>query len=55
MYSTRPLFDEDEQWFLDMLKTDVIENKDHPFVECPVLGFVFVVSKNSMYKNDSSP
>jgi len=43
------LFDEDEQLFLDILKTDAIENKDHPIVECQVFEFVFVVSKKSIF------
>ena len=48
---TKPLFDEDEQLFLDMLKMDMIVNKDYPNVECQIFDFLFVVSKNEVYKN----
>jgi hypothetical protein len=40
-----PLFYEDEQLFLDMLKMDVIKNRDHPIVEYQVFEFVLIVSK----------
>jgi len=46
LFFTIPSFDEDEQLFLDILKMDMIKNKDHPIVEYQILEFVIVVSNN---------